>query len=71
MQRYQASEKVRYIKYKNKTAEIVLYIEGSKYVKEKYAIKYQRGDLMVNDVVDPELLEKIDVGVEQISIFDS
>lgn len=66
----QIGEVVKYIRFKNKKAEIVLYIEGSKYIKEEYAIKYQRGNLMVNDVVDPALLERIDMVDGQISIFD-
>lgn len=70
MQLYHEGEKVRYSKYKNKIAEIVFYIEGSEYGRERYAIKYLRGDFMINAVVEPQFLEKLDVEIEQLSIFN-
>jgi hypothetical protein len=71
MQQYQIGDKVRYIKYKNKIAEIVFYIDATKYTEESYVIQYVSGSIMVNDNVKPDQLMKFDISKGQINIFDN
>jgi hypothetical protein len=72
MQEFRDGEKVKYLKYKNKIAEIVLYIPATEFTNMQYAIKYQRGSLVVHDIVDAILLDKCDdiYSYQQLSLFN-